>query len=208
MKAFQITDESEAKWRKDIKFSTMSPEFGEYGRLLKEEVRKADVIFCCTPSVEPLFPAEFLTSREGQKKGRYISAIGSYAPHMCEIHPDVFRHAVESHTGHRHHHKHAQQGGVIIVDSLESSLKEAGEIIQAKLKPEHLVEIGELMMIKKAATKEIELGGPGEQGLLDWLMKGNVIYKSVGMGLMDLVVAGDLIRMARERDIGVTIEDF
>jgi ornithine cyclodeaminase/alanine dehydrogenase-like protein (mu-crystallin family) len=185
----------------------MSPEFGEYGRLLKEEVRQADVIFCCTPSVEPLFPAEFLTSREGQRKGRYISAIGSYAPHMCEIHPDVFKVAVQPDHG-RHHHKHAQQGGVIIVDSLESSLKEAGEIIQAKLKPEHLVEIGELVMIRKAATKDLELGGVGEPGLLGWLTKGNVIYKSVGMGLMDLVVGGDLITLARERDIGVTIEDF
>lgn len=207
MKSFQITDDSFDKWRKDIKFSAMSPEFGEYGRLLKEEVRKADVIFCCTPSIDPLFPAEFLTSREGQRKGRYISAIGSYAPHMCEIHPDVFKAAVQPDHGH-HHHKHAKQGGVIIVDSLESSLKEAGEIIQAKLKPEHLVEIGELIMIKKAANKEIDEGGPGEQGLLDWLIKGNVIYKSVGMGLMDLVVGGDVIRLARERDIGTTIEDF
>ncbi|KIX04228.1 uncharacterized protein Z518_07782 [Rhinocladiella mackenziei CBS 650.93] len=207
MNAFQITDESKAQWRKDIKFSAMSPDFGEYGRLLKEEVRKADVIFCCTPSVEPLFPAEFLISREGQRKGRYISAIGSYAPHMCEIHPDIFKRAVEPHH-HNHHHKHAQQGGAIVVDSLESCLKEAGEIIQAKLKPEHLVEIGELMMIKKATTREIELGGPGEQGLLDWLTKGNVMYKSVGMGLMDLVVAGDLIRLAMERGVGVTIQEF
>lgn len=207
MKAFQITEDGHGQWRKDIKFSAMSPEFGEYGRLLKEEVRQADVIFCCTPSVEPLFPAEFLTSREGQRKGRYISAIGSYAPHMCEIHPDVLKAAVQPDHGH-HHHKHARQGGVIVVDSLESCLKEAGEIIKAKLKPEHLVEVGELMMIKKAATREVELGGPGEQGLLEWLMKGNVIYKSVGMGLMDLVVAGDMVRLGKERDVGVTIEDF
>ncbi|EXJ82408.1 hypothetical protein A1O3_06221 [Capronia epimyces CBS 606.96] len=208
MKAFQISEESHEEWRREIKFSAMSPEFGEYGRLLKEEVRKADVIFCCTPSVEPLFPAEFLTSREGERKGRYISCIGSYAPHMCEIHPDVFKRAVEPHYGHRHHHKHAKQGGVIIVDNLESCLKEAGEVIKAKLKPEHLVEIGELMMIKKAATKELELGGPGEQGLVDWLSRGNVIYKSVGMGLMDLVVAGDLIRIARETNVGTTVVDF
>ncbi|EXJ81631.1 hypothetical protein A1O1_07696 [Capronia coronata CBS 617.96] len=208
MKAFQISDESHEEWRSQIKFSAMSPEFGEYGRLLKEEVRKADAIFCCTPSVDPLFPAEFLTSREGERKGRYISCIGSYAPHMCEIHPDVFRRAVEPHWGHRHHHKHAKQGGVIIVDSLESCLKEAGEIIKAKLKPEHLVEVGELMMIKKAASKELELGGPGEQGLVEWLSRGTVIYKSVGMGLMDLVVADDLIRIARERGVGTTIPDF
>jgi ornithine cyclodeaminase/alanine dehydrogenase-like protein (mu-crystallin family) len=208
MKAFQMTQDDRVQWRKDIKFSAMSPEFGEYGRLLKEEVRKADVIFCCTPSTDPLFPAEFLTSREGRRKGRYIAAIGSYAPQMVEVHPDILKMAVEPEHGGHHHHKHARQGGVIIVDSLESCLKEAGEIIKAKLKPEHLVEVGELMMIKKAATKELELGGPGEQGLLDWLTKGNLIYKSVGMGLMDLVVAGDLLTLAKARDVGTTIEDF
>jgi len=197
----------EESWKKNTKISILSSEFGEYGRLLKEEVRKADVIFCCTPSLEPLFPAEFLTSNEGRKKGRYISAIGSYKPHMTELHPDIFRQAVEP-DHHHHHHKHARKGGVIIVDSLESCLKEAGEIIQAKLRPEHLVEIGELIMIKKAAHKEIEMGGEGEKGLLEWLQRGNVLYKSVGFGLMDLVVGGDLIRLAGERGIGTIIKDF
>ena len=207
MKSFSVHDDEHQEWRKDIKFSALSPEFGEYSRLLKEEVRKADVIFCCTPSIEPLFPAEFLTSHEGRRKGRYISAIGSYTPQMTELHPDIFRQAVEPEHSH-HHHKHASKGGVIIVDSLESCMKEAGEVIQAKLKPEHLVEIGELIMVKKAALKEIELGGPGEQGLVEWLTKGNVIYKSVGLGLMDLVVGGDVVTLARERGIGTTIADF
>jgi ornithine cyclodeaminase/alanine dehydrogenase-like protein (mu-crystallin family) len=225
MKQFQMTQDERTSWPKNIKFSAMSPEFGEYGRLLKEEVRKADVIFCCTPSTDPLFPAEFLTSREGRRKGRYIAAIGSYAPHMVEIHPDVFKAAVEPEHGGHHHHKHANKGGVVIVDSLESCLKEAGEIIKARLKPEHLVEVGELIMIKKAAYKEIELGGEGEKGLVDWLSRGTVLYKSVGMGLsesflcprsyilriltictVDLVVAGDLIRLGQERDVGVTVD--
>lgn len=207
MKQFQVEEGQNDQWHSDAKFSALSPEFQEYGRLLKEEVRKADVLFCCTPSLDPLFPAEFLTSHEGRKKGRFISAIGSYAPHMTELHPDIFRQAVEP-DHHNHHHKHAARSGVVIVDSLESCLKEAGEIIQAKLKPDQLVEIGELMMIKKAAMKEIELGGKGEVGLRDWLMKGNVLYKSVGLGLMDLRVGWDLVIMARERGIGTTIQDF
>jgi ornithine cyclodeaminase/alanine dehydrogenase-like protein (mu-crystallin family) len=211
MKSFYVDDGLEtseaAQWRKDVKFSALSPGFGEYGRLLKEEVRKADAIFCCTPSIEPLFPAEFLTSHEGRRKGRYISAIGSYAPHMTELHPDIFRQAVAPETGH-HHHKHANKGGVVIVDSLESCMKEAGEIIQAKLKPDNLVEIGELIMVKRAALKEVELGGDGEKGLVDWLVRGNVIYKSVGLGLMDLVVGGDVVTLARERGFGTTIADF
>jgi ornithine cyclodeaminase/alanine dehydrogenase-like protein (mu-crystallin family) len=207
MKQFQVNEGQDEAWRSHAKFSALSPDFQDYGRLLKEDVRKADVLFCCTPSLDPLFPAEFLTSSEGRKKGRFVSGIGSYAPHMTELHPDIFRQAVAP-EHHRHHHKHAAKSGVVIVDSLESCLKEAGEIIQAKLKPEQLVEIGELMMIKKAAMKEIELGGKGEKGLRDWLMKGNVLYKSVGLGLMDLRVGWDLVILARERGIGTTIPDF
>jgi ornithine cyclodeaminase/alanine dehydrogenase-like protein (mu-crystallin family) len=206
MRSFNMDEHKADAW-KDVKFSALSPNSGEYGRLLKEEVRKADVIFCCTPSLDPLFPAEFLTSHEGRKKGRYVSAIGSYAPHMTELHPDIFKQAVAP-EHHNHHHKHATKSGVVIVDSLEACLKEAGEIIQAKLKPEHLVEIGELMMVKKAVMKEVEIGGEDEKGLLEWLTRGNVLYKSVGLGLMDLTVGHDLVTLARERGVGTHIDDF
>jgi ornithine cyclodeaminase/alanine dehydrogenase-like protein (mu-crystallin family) len=218
MSQFQPQEGETLPWRSDVKFSALSPEFGEYGRLLKEQVRKADAIFCCTPSTTPLFPPEFLTSHNGQRKGRYVSAIGSYAPHMLELHPDVLKHATdtlpESHAGHIHghgmpHFKAAKKQGVVIVDTLEGSMKEAGEVIQAKLKPEHLVEVGELLMIKKSVMKELELGtGPGEKELKDWLVSGNVVYKGVGLGLMDLSVGEGVVRLARERGIGVTIEDF
>lgn len=206
LKAFNMDDHKALDW-KDVKFSALSPNSGEYGRLLKDEVRKADVIFCCTPSLDPLFPAEFLTSHEGRKKGRYVSAIGSYAPHMTELHPDIFKQAVAV-EHHNHHHKHAKKSGVVVVDSLEACLKEAGEIIQAKLKPENLVELGELIMVKKAVMKEVEVGGEGERGLIEWLTRGNVLYKSVGLGLMDLTVGHDLVTLARERGVGTHIEDF
>lgn len=210
MKRFQVGHGGREEW-KHVKFSVVSPEFGEYGRLLKEEIRKADVIFCTTPSLEPLFPHEFLTSHEGRRKGRYISAVGSFAPHMIELHPEIIKQAVkhDHSTGHhRHFHKHARSEGVIVVDTLDGCLKEAGEIIQAGVKPDQLVEVGELIMVKRAAHKEVEMGGEGEKGLWEWLQKGNVIYKSVGLGLMDLVAAGELVRIARERDIGTMVEDF
>ncbi|MCJ1428471.1 hypothetical protein MMC29_006381, partial [Sticta canariensis] len=160
-----------------LRFSVLSAEYGEYNRMLKEHVRGSDAIFLCTPSVTPLFPAEFLTSPEGRRKGRYISAIGSYRPHMVEMHPDILRQAVAPDHKH-HHHKHAAQGGVVVVDSLEACLREAGEVRQAGLGAEQLVEVGELIMVKRAAMREIEMGGEGEKGLKRWLEAGNVIYKS------------------------------
>lgn len=53
---------------------------------------------------------------------------------------------------------------------------------------------------KKVSKDDIEMG--------KWLHKGNVIYKSVGLGLMDLVVGSAVVGIAREKGVGVSIEDF
>ncbi|KAJ6102037.1 hypothetical protein N7486_004464 [Penicillium sp. IBT 16267x] len=193
-------------WRRDVKFSAVSSDFGDYLRILKEHVRKADVIFCCTPSLTPLFPAEFLTSREGRQKGRLIIAVGSYKAHMAELHPDILRDEVNVTPPHRHFHKHTRRSGVVVVDSLDAAIKEAGEIIQAGVKPQQLVELGELLMVRHATLNDD--GQSEEKGLTEWLEKGNVIFKSVGLGLMDLVTGGDLVGLARERNLGTTVDDF
>lgn len=203
LREFYSSDHQE--WRSDVKFSAVSSEFGEYDRLLNEGVRKSDVIFCCTPSIDPLFPAQLLLSGDGRKKGRFISAIGSFTPNMTELHPDVLRDAVELHKHSRPHRRHARRSGVVIVDSLESCLREAGEIVQAELKPHQLVEIGELIMMK---TESLEKGEEVDKGLAEWIQKGNVIYKSVGLGLTDVVVGGDVVRLATERGVGTTIPNF
>ena len=221
------------------KIQMLTPSHGEYERLLKATIRASSVIFCTTPSLSPLFPASYLTSTEGRKKGRYVAAIGSYKPEMIEVHPEIIRQNVEPEHKH-HHHKHAQRGGAIIVDSVEACLKEAGEIIQAGLTGREVVEIGELIMLKKDAeqrrvesrndsgteldTRGVELGegrkkkgakgGDGEvedkadKSMMEWLQRGNVIYKSVGLGLMDVVVGAELVRLADERGIGTRIESF
>ncbi|KAL6708981.1 hypothetical protein ACN47E_002108 [Coniothyrium glycines] len=229
------------------KIQILTPGHGEYERLLKSTIRASSVIFFTTPSTTPLFPATYLTNPEGRKKGRYLAAIGSYKPHMVEIHPDILKQNVAPEHGHRHFHKHASQGGAIIVDSVEACLKEAGEVIQAGLGPNEVVEIGELVMLKRDADKRrseclakqlsksdegldeggVELGecemskkkrrGSGKETsheeeehkrLIEWLQRGSVIYKSVGLGLMDVVVGSDLVRMADEKGIGTKIVNF
>ncbi|PSK35978.1 hypothetical protein B9Z65_5793 [Elsinoe australis] len=207
------------KYYSKTKSSIITPQSPEYQRLLKEQVRSANVIFCTTPSTEPLFPASYLTNPGGRHKGRYIGLVGSYKPHTIEVHPDVLRAAVAPHNEHRHHHKHQKEGGVIVVDSVEACLQEAGEVIQAKLKPDQVVELGELIMLRRDAEQRAkDRKDPSDdakgvqvqesEGLKEWLTKGNVIYKSVGLGLMDVVVGGELVRLAREMGIGTTIENF
>lgn len=231
--------------------SILTPTYVEYARLLREHVRSADVIFCTTPSTAPLFPAAFLTSSEGRRKGRYVAAIGSYKPHMQELHEDILRQAVKGPTDDQHRHgvhmghRHAPEGGAIIVDSIEGAMREAGEIIKAGIDSHSIVEIGELVMLKKGHMAEAQererreqkspiepkhshglgaiFGGHKNEdeerkrrqkqreidgGLMDWLERGNVIYKGVGIGLMDVVVGMEVVRLAEERGIGTFVEDF
>lgn len=205
------------KYNSKTKANILTPTHTEYERLLKDYVRASNVIFCTTPSNSPLFPAGYLTNPEGRKKGRYIACIGSYKPHMIELHPDILKYAVAPHHEHRHFHKRQKEGGAIIVDTVSGCLKEAGEVIQAKLLPDQVVELGELFMLKREADRRraekgehVEKGCQFQEnsGLMEWLTRGNVIYKSVGIGLMDVVVGNELIRMARDRGIGTTISDF
>ncbi|CAM1506416.1 Fc.00g060570.m01.CDS01 [Cosmosporella sp. VM-42] len=258
------------------KFGLLTPTYNEYSRLQKEHVRDADVIYCCTPSQQDLFDGSILTSHEGRKKGRLIVAIGSYTPQMRELPEALLQQAVKTHDkGHRHFHKHAMDGGAIIVDTLEGVLKEAGEIISAKIGPHQLVELGELVMLHRLALEESESemssqasfassdidvndrtpsmssvfnsgsnnsnsrstsptgsnasGGKfqvpfhfrknsgssldsekkkKEDSLARWLRDGNVIYKSVGLGIMDLVVGMHLIKVANEKGVGTQVEGF
>lgn len=133
-----VTQEREG-WA-HTKFGLLTPSFHEYKRLLKEQVRDADIIFCCTPSRYELFDASILTSHEGRRKGRLIVAVGSYTPEMRELPDGLLQQAVKHEKPHRHYHKHAQEGGVIIVDTLEGVLREAGEVIDARIGPQQLVE--------------------------------------------------------------------
>ncbi|KAL3423780.1 UbiD family decarboxylase [Phlyctema vagabunda] len=278
------------------KFGMLTPGYGEFARLEKDQVRTADVIITTTPSTEPLFDHTILTNTEGRKKGRLIIAIGSYKPHMIELPVELLAQATKVHGSGHHFHRHAEEGGVIVVDTLDSCLKEAGEIIQARLSPKQLVEVGELVMLEEVSpTSSLDLSSNssaisdspaesfskldiniGEQSpkaitpasredsidsarttttttstkssrssfstsssrkgsllglgkksgnilghkpqspsqnseelkFCRWLCQGNVIYKSVGMGLMDLIVGADLVHLARGKGVGVTVDSF
>lgn len=47
-----------------------------------------------------------------------------------------------------------------------------------------------------------------EDGLARWLRDGTVIYKSVGLGLMDLVVGIHLLKVAEDKEIGTCVQGF
>jgi ornithine cyclodeaminase/alanine dehydrogenase-like protein (mu-crystallin family) len=272
----------------DTTFDLTSLKYVEVDRLLKDYVRSADIIICTTPSTEPLFDHTVLTNTEGRKRARLIIAVGSYKPHMIEVPPEVVKQAIKVH-GHGHHfHKRAEEGGVIVVDTLDC-VEEAGELKQAGVPADRTVELGEIVLLenlvpfdihdddsppdtddssrdsmdmlsptegmsslamalrdsaieegpatstskspsrKSSFSKTVSRKGSfslrsrnssqrpterkkkqteREDQMCSWLSSGNVIYKSVGMGLMDLVVGADLVRIARAKNIGTTIDEF
>ncbi|KAF9876040.1 UbiD family decarboxylase [Colletotrichum karsti] len=251
-------------------FSILTPGYGEFARLQREQIRDADVVYTCTPSTEELFDAEGLTSHEGRRKGRLVCAIGSYTSRMRELPVGLLQQATKQEKAHWHFHKHAPEGGVVVVDTLDGALKEAGEIIAAGLQPTQLVELGELIMLRRmraeeesedgetasidpseldkldftgtpsiksaftssdgdsrsSISKDSTSSGKGprlhrrsssqrstdkhkkEDALVRWLRDGTVIYKSVGLGLMDLAVGMHLVELAKEKGIGTQVDGF
>ncbi|CAZ81541.1 unnamed protein product [Tuber melanosporum] len=141
---------------------------------VQDELHEADAIFCCTPSRVELFPVEFLTD----EKERYISLIGSYKPHMKELSPGYLR----------------RESVTVVVDSVEACLVEAGEVIQAGLKAEDLMDIG-------SVVSDLE-NGLGEKYL------GDVVFKCVGLAIMDLIAAEEIVKIAKEQKVGIEIPGF
>ncbi|KAK4158350.1 hypothetical protein C8A00DRAFT_39331 [Chaetomidium leptoderma] len=182
-------------------FGVLAREDEGYDRKLGEVLREADVVFCCTPSTEPLFDAGVWEEEEAKKKGRLVVAIGSYTPEMREVRGELVRQAIRG-GGER-------EAGVVVVDTIEGALKEAGELIAVGVRPEQLVELGELVIPETAAhSHDSQAGATKRDKLAQWLQTGNVIYKSVGLGLMDLSIGMHIVKYAQEKGVGTQVQGF
>lgn len=272
----------------ETKFNMLAENYSEYSRLVKQQVRDADIILCTTPSTQPLFHHEILTKPNGRLKPRLIIAVGSYTKDMIEVPPEIIQQAIKVHGHGQHIRRRAEEGGVVLVDNA-TCLAETGELTRAKLEPRHVVEVGEILMLdeqfahendddesttavedeesdvrasmdgldisrsslshvlggsngdtpsrassrsssfsslsrrsssllghrrsrsdlaKMASAAEAKKESKDEAQMSRWLSKGNVIYKSVGLGLMDLCVGAEVVRLAREKGVGTTFPDF
>ncbi|OJJ42164.1 hypothetical protein ASPZODRAFT_137440 [Penicilliopsis zonata CBS 506.65] len=109
------------------------------------------------------------------RTNRYISLIGSYKPHMQEV---------DSQT--------CLAGDLLAVDSRSACLKEAGELIQAGVSPDAVTEIGEVM----ASLAQ-------DEALQNILRRGSVVFKCVGLGIMDVVAGDQLLQLAEQKSVGV-----
>ncbi|CAG8935007.1 unnamed protein product [Penicillium salamii] len=161
----------------DVTFSTLAKEgVNDYQARLGEELGLSDVIFSCTPSIEPNFAFADL---QAVPKQRFISLIGSYKPPMHEIDTETLL-----------------SGGKVYVDSKSACLEEAGELITAGLGEGDLIEMGDL------------LGSSGVDEMVEVPDGRNVVYKCVGMGLMDLVIGKKVLDVGGEMGLGTHVAGF
>lgn len=175
--------------------SHVSLSIHEDGNSLEDLVAEADVIFCGVPSTTPLFPASYLTSEKARQKTRYISAIGSYQLDMQEIDPELLKTVADPASI----FKEQVWQGKVAVDSAEGCLVEAGELDRAKIRKEGMLEVGKIQDLRSRESPE---------GLEKWLEDGFVIYKSVGVGIMDIAIGSKLLSLAKEKGRGVHLDDF
>ncbi|TGZ78745.1 NAD(P)-binding protein [Ascodesmis nigricans] len=148
---------------------------------LEREVKSAEALFCCTPSTEPVVPVEWVV--EGEKRGRYVSLIGSYREDMVEVEPGLL----------------VREGWSVCVDRKEACFVESGEVIKSGIAREQVEEVAEVV---ERVQREGELGVGDER----WL--GNVVFKCVGVAVMDLVVSEEIVRIAEETGVGEVIRNF
>ncbi|KAF7544314.1 hypothetical protein G7Z17_g10053 [Cylindrodendrum hubeiense] len=203
----EMDSQSGMKTTPDVKFSIVdaesSPTLSKFQDSTRSAIQRADVIFCTTPTKTPLFPAEWLINEQGRCKTRYISAIGSYNLDMAELDPNLLHAITTTDLGSYNPGQGSNEaGGVILVDSREACALEAGEIVQANLSTNRMLEVGELVNLQRTGDQKTK------DALGSWLENGLVLYKSVGLGIMDLALGKALINLAREKNVGYRLDEF
>ena len=192
-----------SQWQSDVEIACLSPSSEQYDDRLKTLLQDANVVLCTVPSVGPLFPASYLAGRSGEKQGVYVSAIGSWQPEMIELDPALLKYAVRSGEA---DHTSDEPRGLIVADDTDHALQ-TGELIQSGLSKEQMVELGYLLASKRQARpQEPSQNVDGQQD--NRLEEGLLIYKSVGVGLMDLAAGQAILSLAQKREIGTVIQDF
>lgn len=145
-----------------------------------------DSIYSCTPSNTPLFESINL------KPTVHINSIGSYTPTMFEFPPSLISPTSTS----------QPKIPTILVDSVVATLSEAGELIASKITAANIIELGE--MVDESGTASV---GEVFETKKDRLRSGGMsLFKCVGVGVMDSVVAELVFSRAMDNNVGVVVE--
>ncbi|EDR02173.1 uncharacterized protein LACBIDRAFT_191799 [Laccaria bicolor S238N-H82] len=155
---------------------------------IRNVISSAQLIICATSATTPLFPSSWVRS------GTHVVLIGSYTPKMKEVDKELIARAIpEPQEPPAHAIESKNWRPILLVDSRKACASEAGELIDAGIKFDDVVEIGELDMFNE---------GPPELqddhvALAD--VHGPItIFKSVGIGLQDVAIACAIVDKAEK----------
>ncbi len=135
-------------------------------------IKIADIICTVTSSLNPVF------SDKDLKEGAHINAMGSYRPDMQEVPAETMGRSL------------------VVVDSREACLQEAGDLImavkQGKFLQENIyAELGEIVSKKFPGRKN---------------EKQITLFKSVGNAVQDLMAAQVIIKNAKRLNLGQIVD--
>ena len=137
----------------------------------EETVRGSDIVSTVTTAASPLFDAEWLSP------GTHINGAGSNSVIRREIGEDVLRRCRR-----------------IVVDSVETALKEAGDLLPAlekgRISDRQLIELGDILSGHQPSERSADE---------------ITLFESQGMAIQDIAVAVRLEALARERGLGVEL---
>lgn len=198
-----VQTENEERWKSKVKFKYCNQTSSGYQEELAGLLSEADVIFCTVPSTAPLFDAQLIINKNRQRGPPLITAIGSWQPDMIEVDPAILHHIIDDYQA---CHVNGKKGGMIIVDDREGSLEHAGEIVQAEIEIGSLVELGEILGLRKGQS--VWNTQCTTEELTKWLSEGLVVYKSIGVSVTDLMAGNAILEQARRRGLGTEVADF
>lgn len=134
-------------------------------------VREADILGTVTTAAAPLFNADWLQA------GTHINAAGSNSLIRQEVSEAALR-----------------KCGLIAVDTVETALKEAGDLLplleKGRLQPRQLVELGDIIVGRRPGR------GDAQQITL---------FESQGLAVQDLALACRVLALAEARGLGVPL---
>ena len=137
----------------------------------EDTVRGSDIVSTITTASSPLFDAAWLSP------GTHINAAGSNSLIRREVGEDVLK-----------------VSRPIVVDSVETALKEAGDLLpvmeKGRLSERELVELGDIILGRHP-------GRPKPEDI--------TLFESQGMAIQDISVAVRLEALARENGLGVEL---
>lgn len=188
--AKHLREENQTHWRSDASIVSLDISVPNAREIIGSQLSKADVVFCAVPSKQPLFQATDL--RVSNSKRPYISAVGSWQPEMLELDPALL---VDAANGNQDQHGYMRSA--LLVDDRASVMRHSGEALLSCLPPSDFIELGEVIDARKVGHSSPEV-----QQTLKCLQDGMVVFKSVGVGIVDLAMGEAVLNMAREKNAG------